>query len=101
MDCRGCLGRELRGRAERRHPGRWSLPLPRRRQIVTEAIEGLPESLRLVLTLRYCEGLGVRELAETLDLTPREVNRAISAAVTAVYRCLIHAEKLARAGGAG
>jgi len=101
MDGGRGLVRELRGRAERQHLGRWSLPLLRRRQIVTEAIERLPEPLRLVLTLRYCEGLGVRELAETLELTPREVNRAISTAVTEIYRSLVRAEKLERAGETG
>jgi DNA-directed RNA polymerase specialized sigma24 family protein len=101
MDSGWCIARELRGRAERQHLGRWSLPLPKRRQIVSDAVERLPEPLRLVLTLRYCEGLGVRELAETLDLTPREVNRAISTAVTEIYRSLVRAEKLARAGGTG
>jgi len=88
--------RELRGRAERQHLGPWSLPLPRRRQIVAEAVERLPDRLRLVLALRYCEGLGVRELAEALELPPREVHRAISEAVTEIYRSLVRAERLAR-----
>jgi DNA-directed RNA polymerase specialized sigma24 family protein len=95
-----CILRELRGRAERQRLGRWSLPLPQRCQIVSEEVDRLPEPLRLILTLRYCEGLGVRELAEILDLTPREVNRSISVAVSEIYRSLIRAEKLARAGEA-
>lgn len=88
--------KELRGRAERQRLGPWSLPLPRRRQIVADAVAGLPDRLRLILALRYCEGLGVRELAEALDLSPREVHRAIAEAVTAVYRSLVRAERLAR-----
>ena len=94
----GGLGvlRELTGRAERERLGPWSLPAAHRRQIVAEAVERLPDRLRLILALRYCEGLGVRELAEALGLTPREVHRAISAAVTEVYRSLVHAERLAR-----
>lgn len=96
----GGLGilRELRGRAERQHLGPWSLPLSQRRQIVADSVERLPQRLKLVLALRYCEGLGVRELAETLELSPREVHRAIAEAVTEVYRSLVRAERLSRGG---
>ncbi len=97
MDGGPIMLRELRSRAGRQHVGPWQLPLNRRKQVVGEAIGGLPERQRVILALRYCDGLGVRELADAMQLTPREVNRAISSGVSEVYRTLMRAELTARA----
>jgi DNA-directed RNA polymerase specialized sigma24 family protein len=101
MDGGASILRELQGRARRQRLGDWTLPLASRRGIVSQALEGLPEGLRLLLALRYCEGLGVRELADALQLPPREVQRAMSAAVSEIYRSLLQAERGARTEGTG
>ena len=56
----------------------------------------VPMSPRLLLALRYYEGLGVRELSCALGLSSQEVCQEISKAVSQVYRTLIRAEEKLR-----
>lgn len=41
---------------------------------LAEAVAGLPERTRDIVVLRYYEGLAPREIAERLDLTPKQVH---------------------------
>jgi RNA polymerase sigma factor (sigma-70 family) len=92
MDGGLAIWKELRRLAGQRRPPGWALPAAVRKKIVAEQIAKLPERSRLVLALRYCEGLGVRELSQALGLTRTEVSREISRSVSAVYRALLAAE---------
>ncbi len=56
------------------------------REAIREVVDRLPERTRLILALRYGEGLGVREVAEALDLTTGEARQAILRAVSEVHR---------------
>jgi DNA-directed RNA polymerase specialized sigma24 family protein len=88
------IWRDLKTLASRYHHGTWKLPMDRRKQVVVQAIEQLPEQARMLLALRYYEGLGVDELAEALRSNPNAIREAIGKAVESVYRSLIQAERL-------
>ena len=92
------MWRELHGNPTRTPRGGWKLPAARRRRVIEEAISGLTERSRVVLALRYYEGLGVEELSTALGLTPKETQRVIALAVTRIHRALTLAEERWRAG---
>ena len=94
------IWQDLKTLATRYHHGQWQLSLDQRKQIVAEAIENLPEQSRMLLALRYYEGLGISELAETLGSTQPDISRAIGNAVGTVYSSLIQAERRHGGGGA-
>lgn len=62
------------------------LPGHEQRQLLLERLEDLPERLRLLLALRYLEGLGVAELATALSMSPEEVGRGLTEAMQALMR---------------
>ena len=95
----GALWRELRSLANRQQAGSWTLPADQRQEIVAHAVEELPESAKLLLALRYYEGLGVEELSDALDLRTDEVSRQITTAVSEVYDLLMQAERAERGEG--
>jgi len=81
------LWRDLRHLAAA-EAGRPALPRAVRERVVVEAIDRLPERARLLVALRYFEGLGLAELAAALGLPPAEVDRQITAAVTEIHAAL-------------
>ena len=91
---------ELRAMAGRRAGEAWRLPEERRCEIVTRAIEELDESAKLLLALRYYEGLGVAELSAALGLERAEVNDQLAAALAQVHEILMQAERTVREEGA-
>jgi DNA-directed RNA polymerase specialized sigma24 family protein len=98
MDGSQAVWRELHGKLGQKSGGGWTLPLSRRLRVVADAVETLPERSRVLLALRYYEGLGVEELSDALGLTPKEVHGGISLAVTSIHRALTKAEEEWRAG---
>ena len=98
MDGNRAVWRELHGKLGQKPGGGWTLPLSRRLRVVADAVETLPERSRVLLALRYYEGLGVEELSDALGLTPKEVHGGISLAVTSIHRALTKAEEEWRAG---
>jgi RNA polymerase sigma factor (sigma-70 family) len=68
---------------ERRRMGR-----KEERRALAEAIGRLPELPRLVLSLRYCEGLRPRQIAAVVGLAEEEVRRQLSEAALEVLRGL-------------
>lgn len=57
-------------------------------EIVSQALQRLPEPLRTVLVLRYCEGLKLREVAEILDIPQTTASSRIAVALSAMTRVL-------------
>ena len=51
-----------------------SVPFTERDDALTQAVMRLPEKLRRVIILYYYQGLGVREIAETLGITQPSVS---------------------------
>ena len=51
-----------------------SVPFTERADALTQAVMRLPEKLRRVIILYYYQGLGVREIAETLGITQPSVS---------------------------
>ncbi len=62
------------------------LPNDEQRQLLAQRLESLPERLRLLLALRYLEGLGVAELASALSMSPDEVGLGLTEAMQALMR---------------
>ncbi|MCK4412054.1 MAG: hypothetical protein KAY32_00785 [Candidatus Eisenbacteria sp.] len=71
-----------------------------REKVVAEAIDQLPERARLLVALRYFEGLGRMELSAALGLAEAEIDREITAAVTEIHAALDRAEARCRVGSA-
>lgn len=92
------LWHELRALAHHRAGETWALSEERRGAIVSEAIEELPDPAKLLLALRYYEGLGVAELSAALGLTADEIHRQLTAALSEVHDILMQAERTAREG---
>ena len=56
--------------------------------ILAAALEGLPERTRLMIALRWYEGLGPDELGAVLRLPREEVDREMGEALSRLYRTL-------------
>lgn len=56
--------------------------------LVRQALMRLPAESRVVLVLRYCEGLKLREIAEILDLAPPTVHSRIATGLAQITRLL-------------
>ena len=93
MDAGKTIWLDLKSLANRYHHGKWHLPLDQRRQVVVQSMDQLPEQARMLLALRYYEGLGMDELAEAMGSNPGDIRQAIGKAVETVYRSLIEAER--------
>ncbi|MFH1144409.1 MAG: sigma factor-like helix-turn-helix DNA-binding protein [Candidatus Eisenbacteria bacterium] len=57
-------------------------------RIVRETLEGLPERARLLVALRFLEGLGLEDLSAALGLSPSDADREIGAALSAIEQAL-------------
>ncbi|OPZ05928.1 MAG: ECF RNA polymerase sigma-E factor [candidate division BRC1 bacterium ADurb.BinA364] len=60
-----------------------------RRKQVREAILQLPERQRLAIALRHAEGLGYREIADAMNLTPKAVERLLARARKSLLSLLL------------
>ena len=58
------------------------------RELVRCALQRLPESLRVALVLRYCEGLKLREIAEILEVPETTASSRIAAGLAQITRIL-------------
>ena len=58
------------------------------KEIVTKAIESLPEKQRLVLSLYYYEDLNLKEIGEVLDVTESRVSQLHTQAIMWLRRKL-------------
>jgi RNA polymerase sigma-70 factor (ECF subfamily) len=56
--------------------------------LVRAALQGLDETLRTVVVLRYCEGLKLREIAEVLELPESTINSRVAAGLARLTRIL-------------
>ncbi len=56
--------------------------------LVREALMRLPAESRVVLVLRYCEGLKLREIADILELAPTTVHSRIAVGLQQMTRLL-------------
>lgn len=59
-----------------------------RRTTVLRALDALEECDRLVLALEMCDGLTIAEIAEILEITPRDLARRREHALTAIRRAV-------------
>ena len=59
-----------------------------RRTVVLRALDALDESDRLVLALEMCDGLTIAEIAEILEITPRDIARRREHALTSIRRAV-------------
>jgi RNA polymerase sigma factor (sigma-70 family) len=57
-------------------------------ELVRRGLMRLPETLRTVLALRYCEGLKLREISEILDLPESTIQSRIAVALGQITRVL-------------
>ena len=57
-------------------------------ELVRKALLKLDEDLRMVLVLRFCEGLKFREIAELLDLAESTVNTRVAMGLARLTRLL-------------
>jgi len=64
------------------------LNLKKIKQVVTQAIENLPEKQRLVLSLYYYEDLNLKEIGEVLDVTESRVSQLHTQAILWLRRKL-------------
>lgn len=67
-------------------PGPGDAVAPPTEQTLRRALDRLPHEQRLMLSLRYVEGLGVEELAEAFAVPPQRVTDALSAAMQSLAR---------------
>jgi len=58
------------------------------KEVVTRAIESLPEKQRLVLSLYYYEDLNLKEIGEVLDVTESRVSQLHTQAILWLRRKL-------------
>ncbi len=87
------IWRDLQTLANQDSHGQWVLSLEERKSVVTSAIDQLPDPSRMLLALRYYEGLGIHELSEALGTAPEEVKQTIASAMNQVYTALVNAEQ--------
>ncbi len=64
-----------------------------RRALIRDALDTLPHNQRAAMILRHYEGLRYVEIAQTLGVTPKAVERLISRAVASLQIRLSHLHK--------
>ncbi|MEZ6062511.1 MAG: sigma-70 family RNA polymerase sigma factor [Planctomycetaceae bacterium] len=58
----------------------WSVEQDEMKQVLTDGIELLPDTMRIAVTLHYSENLKLREVGEVLGLSESRVSRIVNAA---------------------
>lgn len=63
-------------------------------QLITNAIDRLPDQKRIIYQMSRCDGLRTNEIAEKLNLTPGHVRNALSSSLQFIREYLVAAGKV-------